>query len=314
MFTRKRYSSLAGLLTLCLPLFMAVATCGSATAGSYVKYRHPIGIEFKHPRSWSVFESALGLQVNPPGVKSNAQGPTEAYFFQIIGADPTVRSLSDPKAARLLHNVVIQYVPYLQPKGAGSPVGKSGGRVFSWNGRSPEGMNVDCNVYGLLRDGYFVSLIAIGDAQAVQRRKAQVIKIYKTLNLGKPKADPRHASTWYSNSFSSSGTYGNRVNTNTQHTMTLLPNGRLSSSAQTSVYGFSHDYRRPDRGSVSGVTDASKEEGRWAVAGNFLYILWKDVGVVKWSVYIQGNPGRREMYLTPAAGGKGVLWTEYPDF
>jgi hypothetical protein len=313
MFMSRCYSPLVFVWSVCLTFFVAVATPITASAANYVNYRHPIGLEFKHPQSWSVFESALGLQVNPPDVKSNAQGPTEAHFFTIIGADPRVRSLADPLAANLLHSLVVQYLPYLQPKGSSSPVGNQGGRVFSWSGRSPQGMNVDCDIYGLLCDGYFISLTSLGDAQAVERRRDHLVKVFKTLKLKEPQADPRQASTWYSNSFSSSGSYGTRVNTNTQHTMILLPNGRLSSSAQTSVHGWNNNYRG-DSTSVTGVTDASTEEGRWAVSGNSLYLLWKDSGIVKWSVYIQGNPGRREMYLTPAAGGKGVLWTEYPDF
>jgi hypothetical protein len=293
--------------------FVAVATSNAGSTTSYVTYKHPIGLVFKHPQSWSVFESALGLQVNPPDAKSNAQGPLEAHFFSIIGTDTSVRSLADPQAAHLLHNLVVQYLPYLQPKGNSSPVGNQGGRVFSWNGVSPEGTHVDCHIYGILRDGYFISLTSLGDAQAIKGRRDRIVKIFGTLKLMEPQADPRQASTWYSNSFSSSGSSGTRVNTSTQHTMILLPNGRLSSSAQTSVHGWNHN-QRGDSTSVTGITDASTEEGRWAVSGNNLYLLWKDIGVVKWSVYIQGNPGRREMYLTPATGGKGVLWTEYPDF
>lgn len=316
MFRQGTNSSFVYLWSLCLALFIAAATGSEATAGNYVQYQHPIGLEFKHPHGWSVFESALGLQVNPPDVKSNMSGPTEAHFFTIIGADPSVRSLADPKAAQLLNNLVTQHFPYLQKKGASSAVGKRGGRVFAWSGRSPEGLSVDCHVYGFLQGGYFIGLNSLGEAQAVSQRKAQVINIFKSLKLNKPQADPRHASTWYSNSFSSSGSYGDRVNTNTQHTMTLLPNGRLSSSAQTSVHGWSRDHSSggPDSTSVTGLTEASTEQGRWAVSGNHLYLLWKDTGVVKWSVYVQGNPGRREMLLTSMDGGSKVLWTEYPDF
>ena len=309
-------SSLIIVWTFWLALFRTVIADSEDAAGSYVKYRHPIGLEFNHSHGWSVFESALGLQVNPPDVKSNMNGPAEAHFITLIGADPSVRSLADPKAAYLLNNLVTQYFPYLQQKGDSSAVGQNGGRVFTWSGRSPEGLNVDCYVYGFLQGGYFIGLNSLGDVQAVHQRKAQVIDIFKSLRLIEPQADPRHASTWYSNSFSSSGSYGDRVNTNTQHVMTLLPNGRLSSSSKTSVHGWSRDHSKggPEHTSVTGLTDVSTEEGRWAVSGNFLYLLRKDVGVVKWSVYVQGNPGRREMLLTSMDGGRKVLWTEYPDF
>lgn len=303
------YGSLL-VLCACLALSMSI-DCAEAPAG-YVDYTHPIGLEFKHPKTWTVFESMLGLQAAPPDAGSNAQGPTELYIFSIVGADPTVASLADPKAAQLLNGLVSQMLPFLRPSGESRAVGD--GRVFSWNGTSPEGLNVDCHVYGLLTDGYFISLTALGEVQTVKRRETEVVNIFKTAKLGEPQADPQHASTWYSSSYSSSGTYGDRVNTSTQHTMTFLPSGRLTSSAQTGVHGWAKGEKGgPDTTSITGVTDASREEGRWALSGSDLYILWKDGGVVKWSVYVQGNPGRREMFLTPAGGGDGVLWTEYPD-
>ncbi|MFH1842727.1 MAG: hypothetical protein ABIF77_05925 [bacterium] len=313
---KSRYLSLSVfVLSACLSLWLATASAswpGSST--DYATYSHPLGLQFQHPQSWTVFESALGLQVNPPDAGSSYYGPTEAYFFTIMGADPTVSSLADPQAAQLLNGLVAQILPFLQPKGESRAVGESG-RVFSYNGTSPEGIEADCHVFGQLTGGYFISLIALGEVQAVSQRETEIVNIFKSLKFGAPEADPQHASTWYSNSYSSSGSYGDRVNTSTQHTMTLLPDGRLSTSAQTSVHGWSQgESGGPDRTSITGLTDASTEEGRWAISGSDLYLLWKDVGVVKWSIYIQGEPGRREMFLTPAAGGEGVLWTEYPDF
>jgi hypothetical protein len=302
------------LLVLSACLALSMTTVGAETPEGYTGYTHPIGLEFKHPGNWTVFESMLGLQAAPPDVATGPSGPTELYLFAIVGADPNVSSLADPRAAQLLNGLVTQLLPFLRSSGESRAVGGNG-RVFSWNGTSPEGINVDCRVYGLLSDGYFISLTALGEVQAVKKRETEVVNIFRTIKLGDPQANPQHASTWYSSSYSSSGTYGDRINTSTQHTMTLLPNGRLTSSAQTGVHGWSKgESGGMDRPSISGVTDASSEEGRWAISGSDLYILWKDGGVVKWSIYVQGSTGRREMLLTPAGGGEKVLWTEYPDF
>jgi len=247
----------------------------------------------------------------PPDAGSNAHGPTEAYIFTLLGS-AGIPSLEDPRAAQHLHALVAEMMPFLQTSGDSRAAGKDG-RVFTWKGRSPQGLDVECRVYGKLSKGYFLGLTAIGDVQAVNRRQADVEKVFETLRLGEPKANTQLAGIWYTSSYSSAGMVSNRTNVATHESMTLLPNGRVQSSAQTTYSG------RTGQGSQSqshaifdGITDGSSEEGRWAVSGTDIYLLWKSGGVAKYSYYIQGAPGRREMLLTPPGQGNKVLWTEYP--
>ena len=76
------------------------------------------------------------------------------------------------------------------------------------------------------------------------------------------------AGTWYSQAFSSAGRIGDRINTSTTTGVTLLPNGIVSSSSQPAVSGSTGDRGRRPGGSVTGLTDASLEAGRWARKGD----------------------------------------------
>lgn len=314
MFTQRFHLIVAVVLSIGLSLSVAAPEAGAQSPVSipgFVNYSHPTGVEFKHPKTWRTWESPQGLQVVPPDAGSNAYGPTEAYIFTILGA-AGISSLDDPRAAQHLQNMVAQLMPFLRPSGESRAIEKSG-RVFTWKGRSPQGLDVECRVYGKITKGYFLGLIAIGDVQAVNRRQAEVLKIFETLRLGEPKANTQLAGTWYTSSYSSAGTVSNRTNVATHESMTLLPNGRVQSSAQTAYHGRTGSGGQNQPGAIfDGLTDATGEEGRWGVSGTDLYLLWKSGGVAKYSYYVQGVPGRREMLLTPAGQGEKVLWTEYP--
>ena len=314
MFLKRLHLIVVVALSVCLSISAGAATVGAEPAGSiagFVGYSHPLGVEFKHPKTWRIWESPQGLQVVPPDAGSNAYGPTEAYIFAILGASG-ISSLDDPRAAQHLQSMVAEMMPFLRPSGDNRAIGNAG-RVFTWKGISPQGLDVECRVYGKLTQGYFLGLIAIGDVQAVNRRQAEVVKIFETLRLGEPKANTQLAGTWYTSSYSSAGTVNNRTNVATHESMTLLPNGRVQSSAQTAYSGRTGQGSQNQSGAIfDGLTDASREEGRWAVSGTDLYMLWKSGGVSKDSYYIQGAQGRREMLLTPPGQGEKVLWTEYP--
>jgi hypothetical protein len=314
MSMKRFHLIVAVVLSVCLSISVGAATVGSEPACSiagFVGYSHPLGLEFQHPKAWRVWESPQGLQVVPPDAGSNAYGPTEAYIFTLLGA-AGITSLDDPRAAQHLQSMVAEMMPFLRPSGDSRAIGKAG-RVFTWKGISPQGLDVECLVYGKLAQGYFLGLIAIGDVQAVNRRQAEVVQIFESLRLGEPKVNSQLAGTWYTSSYSSAGTVSNRTNVATHESMTLLPNGRVQSSAQTAYSGRTGDGGQNQSSAIfDGLTDASKEEGRWAVSGSDLYLLWKSGGVAKYSHYVQGNPGRREMLLTPPGQGEKVLWTEYP--
>lgn len=278
----------------------------------YREFSHPLGLAFHHPKAWRVDESPLGLQLSPPGVTQNAYGPSELYLVNMIGADPSVRGIDDPRAPQMLEQLFMQTLPFLRSQGTAQRFSeRSAGRRFDFAGTNPLGQQVECRVYGVLVDGYFVALTGIGERGKVSARDAELKRVAESLALGAAQGNRQLAGTWYSESSASAGSIASdRVHVNTTNTVTLLVDGRISSSAQSSVSGTVGGHDGPGA-SVTGVTDPSLEAGRWAVEGKTLYILWKSGGAAKFDVYVQGSPGRREILLTPAGGGKKVLWTEY---
>lgn len=274
-------------------------------------YTHPLGVQFYSPSGWRVEETALGLQVTPPQPGRGAFGPTEFYAVTVLGSDPTITGIDDPKALRQLTLLMQQSLPFLRSTGPGRPLAaQSEGRRFEFAGTSPTGQAVECHVSGFLIGGYFLSLTALGEPAALKRREATLGTVARSLKLGAPSADPELAGTWFDQNYSSAGTTSSdRINVSTQSQIRMLSNGTIASSTQSAVSGATGGSGRPG-GNIAGLTDPSLEAGRWARSGQSLYVLWKSGGVAKYTVYVQGPRGRREMLLTAPNGNK-ILWTEY---
>lgn len=269
-------------------------------------FTHPIGLALDHPDGWKVQETPLGLQLVPPDLQYDAFGPTEVHLLTMIGADPQVPSLDDRRASQALTMLVQSRLPFLAPRGKAQAVpGRPDARRFDYAGTSPYGKQVECRVYGVLIDGWFVSVSALAERGKLDRREPALVEAITTVVLREPTADPVLSGTWYSQSFSRAGGVSDFVNTTTVSAFTLLPNGRVRSSTQTGVSG------QVPGGSVSGVTDALLDQGRWALVGKDLWVVWRDGTAARWTIYLQGQPGRRELLLTAPGGGNKVLWTEY---
>ncbi len=284
---------------------------GPAGAREGRAFAHPLGLRFVVPPGWQVAEGPLGLQLTPPEPAVGPEGPLEIYSVSMVGADPGVHSLDAPEARALLLALLHQALPALRAEGPAEPVaGAPEVRRFRFAGHTPKGIPVVCRVYGRLAGGYFVSLVALGAPDLVAGRADDQAALAATLALEAPRADPELVGTWYANSSTSVGRAGDRLNYASSTRVVLLPGGRVASTTES---GFSADRRatesRPGYG-ASGTSNPSREEGRWAVSGQDLYILWKSGGTQKYRFHLQGRPGRREMLLRTAEGRK-LLWTEY---
>jgi len=276
-------------------------------------FRHPLGIRLDHAEGWRVQETALGLQLTPPDPVVNATGPAELHLVAMIGADPEVRSLDDPLAFQKLALLMQSQLPFLAPRGKAQPVaGRPDARRYDFQGRSPYGPELECRVYGMVFEGWFVSVTTLAEPALVARREAALLEVVKSLVLAEPEADPVLAGTWHSQSFSRAGDVREYVNTSSTTSVTMTANGRLRSSTSTAVFGQTG---RDDGagGTINGQTGALLEDGRWARKGDALWVVWRAGGASRFELFVQGQPGRREMLLTPAGGGQKVLWTEYVD-
>ncbi|MEM7201691.1 MAG: hypothetical protein AAF628_15590 [Planctomycetota bacterium] len=272
-------------------------------------YTHPIGVRFQHPDRWRVSETGLGLEVTPPDRGHGAFGPTEIHVVTIVGAND-VTSLEAPAAVQFVDARVRELFPFLRREQDIKPL-DGGGRRFTWTGRHPAGLDAECHVYSKLIGGYVLSISTAGERSLVRRRRPSIETMFATLTLGEPQIDPRLASTWYAKNYRTVGDVQDRINFANTQTVTLVADGSLSSSSQTAISGQTgrNNPQRPGT-SISGMTEAAREAGRWAMQGEYVYMLWKTGGVTKCKVYVQGAPGRRELLVTQLNGSKS-LWTEY---
>ena len=280
----------------------------AAVAPGFKQFTHALGVSFELPKSWRVRETAYGLQLTPPDAASGPTGPTEVHTVAIAGANG-VRSLDDRRAIGAADQQVRRLFPFFRSKPTSQQL-QRGARRLTWTGRAPTGP-AECTVSCQLVDGYVLSVWSVGDPDTVAKRREQLTKVFSSLRLGASKTNQRLPGTWYSQNYRSVGDVRERINFANNQAVTMLPNGSLSSRSQTAISGQTgrDNPYRPGT-SVSGLTQSAREQGRWAVDGDQVYLLWKDAGVSRAKYYIQGQPGRREMLITWPNGNK-VLWTEY---
>ncbi|MBK8975525.1 MAG: hypothetical protein IPM29_06335 [Planctomycetes bacterium] len=284
---------------------------GDAAEPRPLDYQHPLGVGFDVPTGWQVAETAMGLQLTPPDASRSAYGPTEFYVVAMIGAEPSVQSLDDPRAGALLLQLAQSSLPFLQATGGAERVsGHDDLRAFTFCGRSPIGMDVQCRVTGKLVNGWFIALSAIAEPARLQQRAAACTEITARLSLHPAQGDPNLAGTWYAQSYSSTGPVSDRINVSTTTAITMTADGRLLSSTSSVVTGATGRHGGPGT-SIAGQTAALQEDGRWARVGDDLWVVWKTGGANRYRLHVQGPPGRREMLLMPASGGDRTLWTEY---
>ena len=280
-------------------------------------WRHPLGVAFDLPHGWRVAESPGALELVPPDRATGPQGPTEYHVVAMLGADPAIRSLDEPRAATQLDLLVRSRLPGLARSGGATPVTERADRAddvrrFTYRGRSPFGTGVECRVVGLLRDGWFLAVTSVGDPAVLRRREPALVGVDRTLTRLAPQADRELASTWFSQASNSAGSVGDRIHVSTTTGTTLHPDGSISSRGQGMVVGATGGGRRPGS-SVTGLTDLAGADGLWARApGGDLYVLWRDGSSMRYRVHVQGGRGRREMLLTPPQAPRlKLLWTEY---
>ncbi len=144
------------------------------------------------------------------------------------------------------------------------------------------------------------------------QRAGVMEKVFSTCEVTAPDIDPRMVGVWYHYVYNSSGPPAGTLHASTTITNVLLPTGTLCSGSQTAIHGI---WRRPDGidyEGLHGIGESLPERGRWAGKNDKIYILWPDGGASAFSLYIQGEIGRREAMLTDPWGDK-QLWTEYVD-
>jgi hypothetical protein len=261
-------------------------------------YTHPIGFTFWYPEQWQAQETEAGIQLAPPDVSANAQGPTEVYLVTGESAEGVERP-DDPRFVQYLDSQLRTLLPFMQRTGEvealQTPSGP--GALITWEGKNPTGMLVRARVFAVILKGYGVALVALGDKERINSREPALREVFLTFGLGEAKRDPRFIGVWRSESYYSSGDFSSA----SVRYMTFQPDGTFSSGGRLM---FSSDAGTGDTG------DSDGERGRWAAANDKVYLMWDNGSYAEYGYYIQGQPGSQEMLFKPTNGGKNELWTQ----
>jgi len=281
----------------------------------YKRFRHPLGLKFQVPRSWTVQETNAGLQIVPPDAGRSAMGPTEYYAFVAQPAAKGVKRPDDPRVLRYLDTAVRRMLPFLRPSGGATDirVGARRGAAFTWKGQNPSGQAVTGKVFAVLIDNCFFGLTAIALDERLERREATLSKILTTVDVAPPVIDRRLVGVWYHKSYRSAGIgVRDRLNFASTTRIILLADGTCHAGGNTAISGTLRNPGGTVASSLTALARSCPEHGRWAAANGRVYLMWDDGAVGGYGVHVQGPAGRREALLTSASGEK-LLWTEYDE-
>lgn len=309
---------------------VATETGGGGEAGvkpGFKLHKHAIGFALQVPETWKVTEAPGGLLLTPPDVKQEAWGPAEN--FVVTGAPAEgIDNPADPG--------IVQYVQNALAQTLGSPL-RSVGKVESfqagphkaaamtWKGTFQNGARFRTRAYVVMIDGHGVSLSYVGSTLALKRRDPVLREIVATFSSSQPQsqapaqaadapatsggADPRVVGRWYRSVYRRSVLSGG-ISTSFHQTMLLAPDGKLSWVDQSVISGSQPSTQSSSGWTFSGIPESSVHRGTWSASGNTMNMKW-DGGSATYDLHVQGSAGRREMLLTPRAGGDKELWTEY---
>ncbi|MCP3917692.1 MAG: hypothetical protein GY711_19280 [bacterium] len=287
-------------------------------------HRHAIGFSLQVPETWKVSEAQGGLVLTPPDVKQEAWGPAE--MFVVSGAPAEgVQEPHDPQVRQYLEGVIGQTLgTQLRRVGDVDKIqaGPRPGAIMTWKGTYPGGQGrFRARAYVVMMNGYGVTLSCVGPTLQLKRRDAVLRKILATFGADTPdaaasttdappgKVDQRLVGRWYRSVYRRSALPGG-INTAFHQTMLLAPDGKLSWVDQTVLSGQQRAGQASSGWTFSGIPESQVHRGTWSATGNTVHMTWQG-GAAVYSLHVQGASGRREMLLTPQAGGDKELWTEY---
>lgn len=171
-------------------LVAMVAEHGGAIAQAK-EYRHPGGLGFTYPSSWTAAEQGGVLVLTPPRVAKNAQGQAvEAYLVGMQPA-PGMASPTDPQVIAYLDQTARSMSAYLVRQGGPTLVGMPKGRGFAtdqairldYEARGADGQIVRARIYACLIAGQGIAIIGFGLGKHVLGRDRQMLAMLKSINV-----------------------------------------------------------------------------------------------------------------------------------
>ena len=273
---------------------------GPGGGDNWKVHRHATGLSMRYPPDWTVNQNQAALQLIPPGVVSNAAGPTEGYLVVADGAQG-VTSVEDPRVIQYFGQQLAQMAPFLRLTGQPERIlaGAAPGILLTWEGTNPMGMNMRAHVLATVLKGYAVAILAIGDKARIAERAKTVREIFASFAAGAGERDLRVVGRWKFWSYSSSadGRYG----TTTDRRFVLQADGNCqwsgSGESSGSFKGSNSLGATTWTGGVAGQNNSGVRQGQWSAANGSLHVLWTDGSTGGWTYEVTGVPGNRRLLL-----------------
>jgi hypothetical protein len=305
------------------PVVTPPAAPPAAVRPSGNTYQHPGGFSFGYPQGWQVQQQQEVAQLIPSQPRMAGQAPAELYFvFGQETAGQGVSSPDDPRVIEFLESQVLSISRALRRVSGPVPIDVGGGRAIGmeWEGTGQRGV-VRARAIAVIRDGFGMALLGIGEKQAIEAREPELRRIAGSFTrggggsspalAGQPAGqapagplEPRLIGVWLNEKNFSSGTYSS---TNVK-TAVFQPDGSFTMGGQF-VAGMTHtDSLGNATGATRGNSDASQTRGRWTASNGTLRIIFADGSQETFRYYIEDQSDGRVM-LIQTSGGDKQLWT-----
>jgi hypothetical protein len=272
-------------LTLCTSVVLAsvivIAPRGAAAAEK--TYRHPIGLSFQHTADWQVGPSGSFTALVPPDLGADANGPTEAYLFEVQAVAPEITRADDPRVVQVLDEQMAAALPFAkrtgEPEAQETAIGP--GAVLTWEGNTEDGVAIRARMFAVVSGRLLFNLVALGHRQQVVGREATLRAIFASFSPAEGQRDPALVGAWRNEKTESlvSGNFTAALLRRIE--LQFLPDGAGLSTETTRAVG--------DPGDTGEQTDTVRFT--WFASGGTLCFIGEDGGVTQMEYQVREGEG-----------------------
>ena len=235
------------------------------------------GGSLRYPSDWTAKETPAGLQLIPEGGTA-----TDETVLVIAVPAPGVRDAASIQVAAALDAMVADAAPGMRRESPPAKVSAGGGRTgarYDYAGRQLEGRNSKASIFVVLEGGHAAAVGLLGSPEAVERRRATALKIFRSLSSSEPgrqpieggdtRRDPRLVGVFAGEAIHT----GDSMYVNTQLVYALQEDGLVLYGARSAINGARRS--APGGGwTFDASTSGDVMCGRWSTENGALSIRW----------------------------------------
>jgi len=273
-------------------------------------YRHPSGVSFWYPKSWTLEELPGIAQLLPPGVELTADRYEAYYVTGESMAEEGITSVDDPRVARSLNEMLTAFGEELGVvfRRRGKPMrlpglGAGAGNLrMDWTAQSNLGPLKAFAVATIVGD-YGMVLAGIGVKDLLREREPDAMRIVASFRAEEGLLDPRLVGTW--NLVSTYAVQNDSVwetdysraqaVSETKSALRFIESGRWQRRDESHLLVGAGGIWLENK-------DTASSSGRWNAGEGRLFLLWEDESFQDYRYRLEGEK------LHMLAEGKGTTW------